>query len=169
MPSPFQLRLQEHLKASNLTPGVFPVNESFKALSMAAVLVGDKPILLTGAGDDAESLKQAERFTQSKAFKAAMSSLALVGTLRAGVVDGQGIDWPQQCEAVVGSEPGVVENDGSSGELKMISLHTSRSLTTLLCVNTELACIVDPAAPLMDDGRDLTELLSSEPQVLTFQ
>ena len=168
MPSPFQLRLQEHLQASCLTPGIFPVSESFKTQNMTAVLVGDQPILLTGAGGDAESLAQAERFIQSKAFKAAMSSLELVGTLRAGVVDGHDIEWPKQCEAVVGSEPGVVENDGSSGELKMISLHASRSLTTLLCVNTELACIVDPAAPLMDDGRDLTELLSSEPQVLNF-
>jgi len=168
MTSPFQQRLQAHLQASSLTPGIFPVSEAFKGMAMAAVLVGGKPILLTGSGDDAASLSQAERFSQSKAFKAAMTGLTLAGPLSAGIVQGKDIDWPKQCEAVVGSTPGVVELEAGNGELKMISLHAYRGLTTLLCVNTELARIIDAAAPVMDDGRDLTELLKDLPQILKF-
>jgi len=168
MSSDFQLRLQAHLQASTLTPGIFPVADAFKAMSMAAVLVGGKPILLTGSGDDETSLSQAQAFSQSKAFKAAMTGLTLTGPLSAAVVQGKDIDWPQECEAVVASTPGVVETDGGHGDLKMISLHGYRGLTTLLCVNTELARIIDPKAPLMDDGRDLTELLKDQPQILKF-
>lgn len=169
MTSPFQQRLQAHLQASSLTPGIFPVTEVFKAMNMAAVLVDGKPILLTGSGDDAASIAQANALSQSKAFKAAMVGLTLTGPVSAGVVAGRDIDWPKQCEAVVGSTPGLAEVDGGNGDLKIISLHSYRGLTTLLCVNTELARIIDPKAPVMDDGRDLTELLKDLPQVLKFQ
>jgi len=169
MTSPFQQRLQAHLQTSTLTPGIFPVSETFKTMAMAAVLVDGKPIVLTGSGDDAASLSQAQAFSQSKAFKAAMTGLSLTGPLSAAVVQGKDIDWPEQCEAVVGSASGVVETDAGNGDLKMISLHGYRGLTTLLCVNTELARIIDPKAPMMDDGRDLTELLKDLPQVLNFK
>ena len=168
MPDPFQQRLQAHLQSSTLTPGVFTVTEAFKTMPMAAVLVGGKPILLTGAGDDKASLQQAQRFASSRAFKAAMTDLALKGELSHSVVQGDSIDWPAECQAVVGSKAGVSETDGGSGDLKMISLHPYRGLTTLLCVNTELAQIIDPQAPMLDDGRDLTQLLQDAPQILKF-
>lgn len=168
MDNPFQSRLQAHLQASTLTPGVFPPSEPFTAMDLAAVLVGGKPILLTGAGDDPGSLQQAESLSQARAFKAAIVGLAINGELSSGLVSGGDIDWPRECEAVVGSTAGEAETDGGSGDLKMISLHPYRGLTTLLCVNTELAQIIDPAAPVMDDGRNLTELLKDVPQVLRF-
>lgn len=164
----FQQRLQAHLKASTLTPGVFAVTDVFKTMPVAAVLVGGEPLLLTGAGDDKASLDQARCFASSTTFKAAAISLELKGELSYAVVAGGSIDWPAQCEAVVGSKAGMIETDGSSGDLKMISLHPYRGLTTLLCVNTELARIIDPQAPTLDDGRDLTELLKDAPQILKF-
>lgn len=169
MPSPFQQRLQAHLQASTLTPGVFTPSDEFKTMRLAAVMVADQPILLTGAADDVGSQQQAERFCQSQALKAAVMGLAIDGALISAAVDGGDIDWPTACEAVVGSPAGVAELDGGSGDLKMISLHPYRGLTTLLCVNTELAQIIDASAPVMDDGRDLTELLKDVPQLLRFQ
>ncbi len=38
------------------------------------------------------------------------------------------------------------------GDLQMINLYPHNDLTTLLYVNTELARIIDPNAPDMDDG-----------------
>ncbi|CAH0991251.1 hypothetical protein SIN8267_01353 [Sinobacterium norvegicum] len=168
MSSPFQQRLQAHLQASTLTPGVFSPTAAFQAMTLAAVMVGEKPLLLTGAADDRHSMQQAERFCQSPALKAAVIGLAINGALTARKINGGDIDWPAQCEAVVASAAGVAELDGGSGDLQMISLHPYRGLTTLLCVNTELAQIIDAQAPVMDDGRDLTELLKDVPQVLKF-
>ncbi len=169
MSNPFVRRLQAHLKVSTLTPGVFTPSACFKSQSFAAVLVGDTPVILTGAGDDTNSFNQAEKFCQAQAFKAAVAGLALNGKTTAQIVEGDAIDWPQVCEAVVGSTSGSVELGSDTGELKMISLNAYRGLTTLLCVNTELARIIDPQVPDMDDGRDLTELLKDLPQVLNLR
>ena len=115
------------------------------------------------------SFKQAEQFCQAQAFKAAVAGLAINGKTTAQIVQGDTIDWPQLCEAVVGSTSGNVESGSDAGELKMINLNSYRGLTTLLCVNTELARIIDPQVPDMDDGRDLTELLKNVPQVLNLR
>jgi hypothetical protein len=164
----YQLKLQQYLQQSTLTPGVYAPSDALTSSDLAAVMVDGKAIILTGSGEDKASIVQAQALSQSKAFRAAMKSLDISGQLTAGVISGLSIDWPSSCEAVVASTAGEAESGDEQGDLQMISLYPDKSLTTLLCVNTELARIIDPDAPAMDDGKLLTEMTEEEVQILKF-
>lgn len=125
-------------------------------------------MILTGPSTDKNSFMQAQAFCQSKAFQAALKSLGVDQPLTAEKIKGSELDWPASCEAVVASESGVFERGDGEGDLMMLSLFPNRSLTILLCVNTELARIIDPSAPVMDDGLILADLAKDLPQILKF-
>lgn len=164
----YQHQLQEYLQASTLTPGMYTPSTTAKSIRHVAVCVDRKPILLTGPSDDKESLEQANAFCSSPAFDVAIKALGLKGSSTVVFIDGNVIDWPESCEAVVESVPGVIEAGNQDGDLMMINLSQNRGLTTLLCVNTELAQIIDPNAPEMCDGRSLSELARQTRNMLEF-
>lgn len=163
----YQNQLQEFLKASTVTPGLYSPSHSVRFGDHVAVMVDGSPILLTGPAGDQESISQAEAFVSSKAFSQAVKALDISGDLSVEAVSGESISWPSSCEAVVQSEPGVVESSGDGG-LMTINLSQHRGLTTLLCTNTELARIIDPEAPEMCDGRILPQLAQKHTGTLKF-
>lgn len=164
----YQNQLQEYLQASSLTPGMYTPSTTAKSIEHVAVCVGGKPVLLTGPSDDKESLEQAKAFCSSLAFGAATKALGLKGSPSVVFLSGEVIDWLENCEAVVKSEPGIIEAGNEDGDLMTINLSQNRGLTTLLCINTELAQIIDPNAPEMCDGQIVPTLAKQSESALEF-
>lgn len=156
-----QQQLQDFLRLSTLTPGLYAPSEAVKAAQLVGVFAGDTPLLLTGAAGDAGSIAQAEAFCQSQAFAAVLEVLGIKDLLALKSVSASSLDWPESCEAVVAAESGVVEDGAGQGDLMMINFSGFKELTLLLCVNSELARIIDPEAPEMDDG-SLIKLFSQQ-------
>ena len=154
----YQSQLQALLQASTLTPGAYTPSLNIKAVDHVAVCIGGVPVLLTGPSDDLESVNQAKAFCRSKSFELAKRALGLDGQVTCETVNGNDIQWPKLCEAVVSSNAGEIEAGEDDGDLMTINLSQNRGLTTLLCVNTELARIIDPNAPEMCDGKILPYL-----------
>tara|TARA_B100000809_G_scaffold253918_1_gene290511 strand:+ start:675 stop:1184 length:510 start_codon:yes stop_codon:yes gene_type:complete len=162
----YQSLVEAYLKASSLTPGIYTPSAAVKSADLVAVFVGTQAVLLTGASSDAGSVLQAESFCQLNAFVAAMQVLKLDGPIEYKKINGSDLEWPDVCEAVVASTSGAVEDSAGEGDLMMINLTAYKELTVLLCINTELARIIDPKAPMMDDGILTAQFGSDNVQVL---
>lgn len=166
MSNQYQSLVETYLKASSLTPGIYVPSDAVKSTDLAAVFVGTKAVLLTGASSDAASVAQAESFCQMSAFATAMQALKLEGPIVFKKINGSELEWSGLCEAVVASTPGEAEDGAGQGNLMMINLTPYKELTVLLCINTELARIIDPKAPMMDDGSLTAQFGSDNVQVL---
>lgn len=162
--STYQVRLQELLQASTLTPARYTPSEAVMTGTHMGVFVGSTPVLLTGPSDDEESIQQAIAFTKSKAFRHLCHGLQLDGDISAKSVRGADIAWPAECDCVSASESGKVESGGDGGPLMVLCPSNQAGLSTLLCVNTELARIIDPKAPELDSGMELAELVEHQHQ-----
>ena len=164
----YQNQLQEYLQASSLTPGMYVPSSITRSIEHVAVCVDGKPLLLTGPSGDQESLEQANAFCSSQAFHMAIKGLGLEGSLVVESIGGNAIEWPDNCEAVVKSESGIIERGSEDGTLMTINLSQNRGLTTLLCINSELAKIIDPGAPEMCEGQTMLTFASQSVGTLEF-
>ena len=168
MVNTYQNQLQEYLQQSTLTPAIYVPSNAVKQSKHVAVCISGKPILLTGPKDDSESIRQAKALCESQTFSSAIAALGLIGEVNMEVVSGDQIAWPKQCEAVAMSKAGVIEVGGDYGDLMTINLTQNRGLTTLLCVNSDLAQIIEAGAPDMCDGSVLPYLAGQVAGELKF-
>lgn len=169
MTSSYHIQLQELLQKSTLTPGVYTPTHQLKNADHWAVIVDRTPVLITGPADDLESAQQANDLAKSRSFRNAVKALDLDGEIYSGVVEGAtDINWPDVCDAVVSSKSGEIAVEGDIDDLMTISLIKHPGLTTFLCINTDLARIIDPNAPELDDGRHLASLISPSTSSFAF-
>ena len=166
MSNKYQSLVELYLKASSLTPGIYTPSAAVKSADLVAVFVGTKAVLLTGASSDVGSVLQAESFCQLNAFAAAMQAVKFNGSIEYKKLNGSELEWPDVCEAVVASTPGEAEDGAGEGDLIMINLTAYKELSVLLCITTELARIIDPKAPMMDDGSLTAQFGGDNVQVL---
>ena len=145
------------LAASTLTPGRYSPSAVMKFVKHAAVLVGDRPVILTGRADDLGSVGQAARLAESVVFRRMVSGLYGAGEVRVGAVDGNDIEWRDGMSVLVSKPAGQVEDGAGQGPLVAILTGEPRvgdPLATALAITTETARVFDPAAPELHDGRD---------------
>lgn len=161
-----QSLLKEYLKASTLTPGLYKPSDAVKSANLVGVFAGDQTLLLTGASGDTGSETQAQVFCESQEFSAALQALNVSGEIHVKRVAGCDIEWPDVCEAVVASKAGETEDGAGEGDLMMINMSQYKELTVLLCVISELASIIDPKAPKLDDGTLIEQFAQDNLQVL---
>lgn len=152
------------LKRSPLTPGTYQPSLTFTVDQHVAVFVGNTAVLLMGSASDPDSHQSAQAMCRASGFDVAMKALGLTGPYRAGTLDGESFDWPSQCSAVVTSESGVEEQVGGTGDLVILNLTQNEGFTTLLCINTEMARILDPDVPELDNGEILCDLVRNDMQ-----
>lgn len=149
----YQKRLSELLIKSTLTVGHYKPSQSVMTGDHAAVFSNRKPVYLSGPADDALSVSHAEKLAKSATFAHGLKKIGFDGPLSSGVVKGSDIDWQPVYSAVVQSESGIVENGQGEGLLIGINLTQNKGLTTLMCVHTSIAQILDPMCPELDDGQ----------------
>lgn len=166
MSSKYQELLKNYLKTSTLTPGLYKPSDAVKSAQLVGVFAGDRPILLTGASGDEGSEAQAQAFCQSREFATALQALNITGVVQVKSSADCEIKWPDVCEAVVASKAGETEDGAGEGDLMMINMSQYKELTVLLCVISELASIIDPKAPKLDDGTLIEQFAQDNLQVL---
>lgn len=166
MSNKYQSLLKDYLQASTLTPGLYKPSNAVKAAQLVGVFADDRPLLLTGAAGDVGSETQAQAFCTSREFSAALQALNVTGELQVKSIGGADLDWPETCEAVVASNAGEIEDGVGQGDLMMINLSQYKELTVLLCVISDLATIIDPKAPKLDDGTLIAQFADDNLQVL---
>ncbi len=156
----YQKELLRLLNLSTLTPSSYRPSRAVKAATHAAVFVGARALLLTGPSDDLESMTQARSLALSQTLRIALGALGLHGAPEYGTVRGCDIDWQDSHPCVSSSKSGHTERGNEAGDVMTIVLGDSsyEGLTVVLCTVSELARIIDPNAPEMDDGRRLSEL-----------
>lgn len=166
MSNKYQSLLKDYLQASTLTPGLYKPSDAVKAAQLVGVFADDRPLLLTGAAGDVGSETQAQAFCASREFSAALQALNVTGELQVKSIGGADLYWPETCEAVVASNAGEIEDGVGQGDLMMINLSQYKELTVLLCVISDLATIIDPKAPKLDDGTLIAQFADDNLQVL---
>lgn len=166
MSNKYQSLLKNYLKASTLTPGLYKPSDAVKSAHLVGIFSGDSPILLTGASGDTGSEDQAQAFCESREFSVALQALNITGDIKVKHTGDCDVEWPEVCEAVVASKAGETEDGAGEGDLMMINLSQYKELTVLLCVISELASIIDPKAPKLDDGTLIEQFAQDNLQVL---
>ena len=160
MTSQYQLELQDLLQRSSLTPGQTRPSEELKAGFHAGVTAGEIPVILTGPANDKDSVEMAMALARSPAFERVMRAAGYTGPILPEAIAGISIKWPSVVSAVLPSRPGEIEVGGEEEDLTIMLLDLTHhaGVTTMLCVTTELARIIDPLAPELDDGFRLPKL-----------
>lgn len=158
--SAYQEELGRLLKLSTLTPAHYAPSDEIKTLRSVAVCVDGEPILLTGPADDDESAYQAQALCHSQSFRQALNGLDLAGELSCRSFEGKEIAWCDEHVSVATSKSGDIEKGGEAGDLVLILVgcKADNRLATWMCVNTEIARIMDPSVPELDDGVRLSSL-----------
>ena len=159
--TPYQRELARLLEVSTLTPGVYDPSENVKNTNHAAVFVGDRPQILCGPADDAKSAEVAKALAESEYIRKIFEAAGVHGEIQNGVMVGRNIQWQEKESAVISKPSGQIEAGGDIGPLVAIVLNDpAQALATTLCVTTETARIFDPKAPELDDGSNLSSLVS---------
>ncbi len=151
--------LQKLLAASTLTPGRYSPSAIMRSVKHAAVFGGTRPVILTGRADDIESVGQAARLAESVEFRRMIREVYGDAELRAGVVDGNRVEWFDGMPALVSKAAGQVEDGAGRGPLVAVLIAEATvgdSLATALAITTETARIFDPNVPELRDGWDRT-------------
>lgn len=161
-----QSLLQQYLKASTLTPGLYKPSDAVKSANLVGVFSGNRPVLFTGASGDTGSEAQAQAFCESREFAAALQALNISESIQVRNSADCNFEWPEICEAVVASKAGESEDGAGEGDLMMINFSPYKELTVLLCVIGELASIIDAKAPKLDDGTLIEQFAQDNLQVL---
>ena len=155
----FQVELSRLLQLSTLTPGSYEPTSAVKSDALAAVFVGDNAAILCGPADDPASIAQADVLATSKFVEAMVFAAQHSRALHSGVVAGAFIAWQASETAIVAKPSGHCEPGSLVGRLMAIVLNDpTRRIATALCINTESARILDPAAPVLNDGHHLSSL-----------
>ena len=155
------LDLGSLLAASTLTPGRYSPTAVMKSVKHAAVLIGERPAILTGRADDLESVGLAARLAASPVFQRMISSIHGAGELRVGAVEGSDVEWLEGMSALVSKPAGQVEEGAGNGPLLAILIgapDVADALATALAITTETARIFDPAAPQLQAGREMNSV-----------
>lgn len=157
----YQKELARLLKLSTLTPSIYTPTDEMRNTNLAAVFVGDAPIILCGSADVPDSVAIAEALAASGHVQVACQAAGISGPIKTGIIVGRNIPWGQTESAVVKKTAGAVEPGGDDGPVVAVVLNDpTQVLITSLCVTTETARIFDANAPELDDGLTLTSLAS---------
>lgn len=156
----YQKELARLLKLSTLTPANYMPSPAVKSGTHAAVFVNGAPFLITGPADDMKSMTQARLLSESPALLSGLQAMGLFGEPEYGTVKGESIDWQISHSSVASSVGGHVESGNDVGDLMAIVIgdNSGNAFAVLMCINTDLAKIIDPSAPALDDGKCLTGL-----------
>jgi len=157
----YQKELARLLEISTLAPSIYTPTDEMRNTNLAAVFVGDAPIILCGSADDPDSVAIAEALAANGHVQVACQAAGISGPIKTGIIVGRNIPWGQTESAIVKRTAGAVEAGGDDRPLVAIVLNDpTQVLITSLCVTTETARIFDANVPELDDGQTLTGLAS---------
>lgn len=158
--SPFRIELERLTQLSWLEAMTCTLRQPFQTQSsthpIAAVFVGDTPVILCGGADEPEAREHARSLSECTFVKDMFAAVRRRGPVRTGVVSPRDIEWK-------GNES-VISFKGFAHVGAIVLNDPSLALSTMLCVNTDAARIIDPTSRELDDGWHLVSLAMADRQ-----
>lgn len=113
-------KLAEQLKNSRISPGVYNPSTAVKLGQHIAVMFDGKASVLFGPADCVDSQKAARAIARHPDFIRTVETNGLAKEITVETVEGDSLDWSQECGAVIPSEKGEVEDGNGVGYLWLL-------------------------------------------------
>lgn len=159
-PSPFRTELERLTQLSWLEAMTCTLRQPFQTQSsthpIAAVFVGDTPVILCGGADEPEARELARSLSECAFVKDMFAAVRRRGPVRTAVISPRNIEWK-------GNES-VISFKGFAHVGAIVLEDPSLALSTMLCVTTDTARIIDPTSRELDDGWHLVSLAMADRQ-----